>query len=61
MNNYKQTSHWIPCPNCNEKTEIKIYKDTALINFPVCCKKCRQETIVDIINLKMAKKDRTSN
>ena len=27
MGNKQQTPHWIPCPICNKKTEIKIYKD----------------------------------
>lgn len=53
MNNNKRTPHWIPCPVCKEKTEVKIYEDTVLLNFPLFCPKCNQETIVNVIQLKM--------
>ena len=39
---------WIYCPNCNNKTRIKIRLDTELINFPLFCPKCKQETIINI-------------
>ena len=55
MNNENQKPHWIPCPICNEKTDIKIYKDTALFNFPLYCPKCKKETRIDVMQLKMAK------
>ena len=53
MNNNKRTPHWIPCPVCKEKTDVKIYEDTVLLNFPLFCPKCNQETIVNVIQLKM--------
>lgn len=53
MNNNKRTPHWIPCPVCKEKTDVKIYEDTVLLKFPLFCPKCNQETIVNVIQLKM--------
>lgn len=53
MNNKNRAPHWIPCPVCKEKTEVKIYEDTVLLNFPLFCPKCNQETIVNVIQLKM--------
>ena len=31
MNNNKRTPHWIPCPVCKEKTDVKIYEDTLVL------------------------------
>ena len=39
---------WIYCPNCNNKTRIKIRLDTELINFPLFCPKCRHETLINV-------------
>ena len=44
---------WVRCPNCNNKTRIKVYSDTVLLNFPLYCPKCKRETKVDIAKLKM--------
>ena len=41
---------WIYCPNCNNKTRIKIRLDTELINFPLFCPKCKNESLVNIKN-----------
>lgn len=54
MGNKPQTPHWIPCPICNEKTEIKVYEDTALFNFPLYCSRCKKEVKIDVMQLKMA-------
>ncbi|MFR8451277.1 MAG: cysteine-rich KTR domain-containing protein [Fusicatenibacter saccharivorans] len=35
------------CPICNNKTRIKIRKDTQLIHFPLFCPKCKNESLVD--------------
>lgn len=45
--------NWILCPVCNSKTRIKARDDTVLKNFPLFCPKCRQETLIDFINLKL--------
>ena len=39
---------WVLCPICNNKTRIKIRDDTELINFPLFCPKCKQETLINI-------------
>ena len=45
--------NWILCPVCKCKTRIKARDDTVLKNFPLFCPKCKQETLIDIINLKV--------
>lgn len=44
---------WILCPVCRSKTRIKARDDTVLKNFPLFCPKCKEETLVNITNLKL--------
>ena len=53
MSNKNRIPHWIPCPICKEKTDVKIYEDTVLLNFPLQCPKCKRESQIDIVKLKM--------
>ncbi|MDL2218525.1 cysteine-rich KTR domain-containing protein [Christensenellaceae bacterium OttesenSCG-928-M15] len=46
-----QTSEWILCPTCGNKTRIRIREDTELKNFPLFCPKCKQETLIDATKL----------
>ncbi|HFS5045772.1 TPA: cysteine-rich KTR domain-containing protein [Enterococcus faecium] len=39
------------CPICGNKTRLKIREDTGLINFPLYCPKCKQETLICIKQL----------
>lgn len=41
-------TNWIYCPICHKKTRIKVRDDTELLNFPVYCSKCKQETLINI-------------
>ena len=50
MNN---ETEWIYCPVCGNKTRDRIRKDTVLKNYPLYCPKCRQETLIEVSNLKM--------
>lgn len=54
MSTDQKTPHWIPCPACNEKVEIKVYADTALFNFPLQSPHCHNETVINVFQLKMA-------
>lgn len=54
METEAKTPHWIPCPNCNEQTDTKIYSDTVLFNFPLYCPHCKKESIINVLNLKLA-------
>ena len=54
MSNEQKTPHWIPCPICNKQTDVKIYADTVLFNFPLHCPHCEKESIINVMNLKMA-------
>ncbi len=46
-------SLWIRCPVCGGKTRNKVYQDTVLVNFPLYCPKCKKETLIDVVQLKM--------
>ena len=48
-----ETTLWIKCPICHGKTRTKIYPNTVLINFPLYCPKCKQETSINVVQLKM--------
>jgi ribosomal protein L44E len=39
---------WLFCPVCKGKTRDKIREDTVLINFPLYCPKCKQETLINV-------------
>ena len=39
---------WLLCPVCGNKTRLKVWHDTELINFPLYCPKCKQETLVNV-------------
>lgn len=45
------TVEWILCPVCNNKTRTKVRKETVLQNFPLFCPKCKQETIINVIQM----------
>ena len=46
-------SEWIPCPLCGRKTHTKVYHDTVLVKFPLYCPRCKKETLIDVVKLKM--------
>ena len=46
-------SQRVVCPICNNKTRIKIRKDTILENFPLFCPKCKQEQLINVHNMKI--------
>ncbi len=53
MEENDSNSLWVPCPICGNKTQTKIYADTVLIRFPLFRPKCRKETCIDVVKLKM--------
>lgn len=46
-----EQSDWILCPSCKCKTRTKIREDTELKNFPLFCPKCKQESVINVIQL----------
>lgn len=42
---------WILCPVGGGKTRSKIRKDTLLLNYPLYCPKCKQETLINVREL----------
>lgn len=45
---------WLLCPLCGNKTRLKVRQDTELINFPLYCPKCKQETLVNVKNTQLS-------
>ena len=43
---------WLLCPVCGNKTRLKLREDTVLENFPLYCPKCRQETLINVRQMK---------
>ena len=43
-----KSGKWILCPVCGNKTHDKMRKDTVLLNFPLYCPKCKQETLIEV-------------
>ncbi len=46
-------TEWILCPLCGSKTRNKVREDTVLINYPLYCPKCRQETLIEAKKLQI--------
>jgi predicted Zn-ribbon and HTH transcriptional regulator len=45
--------HWISCPKCGNKTRDRLRADTILINYPIYCPKCKQETLINARDLQI--------
>lgn len=46
-----EQNKWILCPVCGNKTRNRIREDTVLINYPLYCPKCKQESLIEVENL----------
>lgn len=46
-------TEWIKCPICGNKTRNKIRQDTLLKNYPLFCPKCKNETLIEIKDMKV--------
>ena len=53
MDEIKEDSLWVRCPVCHAKTRVKVNSETVLIKFPLFCPKCKHETLIDVVKLKM--------
>ena len=53
----EKESIWVNCPLCDNKTRIKVFEDTVLINFPLFCPWCKKETVINVVKLKMVISD----
>jgi len=53
MMKMEKISNWLLCPIYGNKTHDKIREDTVLKNYPLYCPKCKQETLIEISNLKL--------
>ena len=55
-----QETHWILCPVCGGKTRDRLREDTVLVNYPLYCPKCKQETLTDAENLVVSPHDNST-
>ena len=47
MNDLKISANgFIMCPKCGRKTKVKVNDDTALVNFPLFCERCKRESVI---------------
>jgi len=46
-------SEWVLCPVCGGKTRDRLREDTVLINYPLYCPKCKQETLINAKELSL--------
>jgi len=42
-------SKWLCCPVCGKKTKTKIFSDTVLLEFPLFCRECRKEIVINLV------------
>ena len=47
-------AEWVICPVCKNKTRMKIRDDTELLNFPLFCPKCKQESLINVKQLNVS-------
>ena len=57
MNSQSECSRRVPCPICGGRSRIRVNEDTVLIKFPLYCPKCKKETRIDVVKLKMVQSD----
>lgn len=53
MGQKEKSSLWIPCPLCGRKSRTRVYEETVLVRFPLYCPKCKKETLIDVVKLKI--------
>lgn len=46
---------WLMCPACGRGKVLKVREDTEVKNLEVCCKLCRQKSIVNIKSLSQSR------
>ena len=49
-----ETTRWLYCPVCSNKTRIRIRESTVLELFPLFCPKCKKETLFNVRNFNIS-------
>lgn len=53
MEEKQPEGRYIHCPKCGALTDVKVFFDTVLIKFPLCCPECSKETRINVVQFKM--------
>ena len=53
----KRETYWVLCPVCSSETQVKVFEDTVLLNFPLTCPHCQTGTIINVVKLKIVPAD----
>ena len=53
----KKEAYPIQCPTCGSETRVKVFEDTVLVNFPLACAHCKNETVINVVKLKIVPAD----
>ncbi|MDE6149640.1 MAG: cysteine-rich KTR domain-containing protein [Ruminococcus sp.] len=51
---YEKTKWIRRCPVCGNKTRDRIGEDTIMVNYPLYCPKCKQETLINVQEMNMS-------
>ena len=57
MKEVSNNALWLPCPKCGVRTKTRIYEDTILLNYPLYCSRCKQETKLGVLKFKIVVSD----
>ena len=57
MEDIAKESRIVHCPECGHETDIRVFEDTLLLNFPLYCPYCGKHLMVDIMKFKIARSD----
>lgn len=52
-----EEKRWVLCPRCGAKTRLQILREMELKEFPLFCPKCKRESIIDVKNFVVKKKE----
>lgn len=44
---------WLLCPVCGAKMRLRLLQRTVLREFPICCPKCRRESVISARNFQI--------
>lgn len=58
MEEKQPEGRYIHCPKCGALTDVKVFYDTAMFKFPLCCPECGKETRINVLQFKMVEDEK---